>query len=93
MGYAHYALEIPNPQLQLKLSGNYLLKVYDGDNAETVLFQKSFAVVEPSPVGVRVSVRNLPLAGIDACSQQLDITVEHTAFPIGQPYTEVKVRV
>lgn len=93
VGYAHYALEIPNPQLQLKLSGNYLLKVYDGDNAETVLFQKSFAVVEPSPVGVRVSVRNLPLAGNDACSQQLDITVEHTAFPIGQPYTEVKVRV
>ncbi|MDR1022764.1 MAG: DUF5103 domain-containing protein [Prevotellaceae bacterium] len=93
VGYAHYTLEVPNPQMLLKLSGNYLLKVYDSDNPDEALFQKSFSVVERSAVGVQVGVRKLPLAGNDACSQQLAITVEHPSFPISQPYTEVKVRV
>jgi hypothetical protein len=93
VGYAHYTLEIPNPQMQLKLSGNYLVKVYDSDNPENAVLQKSFSVAEPSSVDVRVSVRKLPLAGNDACTQQLDLTVEHPSLPIGQPYTEVKVRV
>lgn len=93
VGYAHYTLEIPNSQTQLKLSGNYIVKVYDDADAENALLQKSFSVVEPSSVGARVSVRKVPLAGNDACSQQLDLTVEHPSLPISQPYTEVKVRV
>ncbi|MDR3366343.1 MAG: DUF5103 domain-containing protein, partial [Prevotellaceae bacterium] len=93
VGYSRYTLEIPNPQMQVKLSGSYLIKVYDGSNAEEALFQKSFSVVEASSVGVQVGVRKLPLAGNDACTQQLELTVEHPSFPINQPYTEVKVRV
>lgn len=93
VGYARYTLEIPNSQMQVKLSGNYLIKVYDSDNPEAVLLQKSFSAVEPSAIGVQVSVRMLPLAGNDACTQQLELAVEHASFPISQPYTEVKVRV
>ncbi|MDR1415820.1 MAG: DUF5103 domain-containing protein [Prevotellaceae bacterium] len=93
VGYTRYTLEIPNAQMQLKLSGNYLLKVYDSDKPDEALLQKSFSVVEPSAVGVRANVRKLPLAGNERCSQQLDVTVEHPSFPISQPYTEVKVRV
>jgi hypothetical protein len=93
VGYTRYTLEIPNPQAQVKLSGNYLVKVYNSDNTEDALFQKSFSVVEQSTVGVHVGVRRLPLAGNGACTQQLDLSVEHSSFPIRQPYTEVKVRV
>lgn len=93
VSYAHYTLEIPNPQLQVKLSGSYLIKVYDSDNPEEALLQRSFSVAEPSSVGVQVSVRSLPLAGNDPCTQQLNLTVEHPSLPIRQPYTEVKVRV
>jgi hypothetical protein len=91
--YTHYTLAVPNEQMQLKLSGNYLLKVYDSENTQEPVFQKSFSVAEPSPINVQTSVRTLPLAGNAPCSQQLNFSVEHPSFTIQQPYTELKVRV
>lgn len=93
VGYMHYTLEVPNQQMQVKLSGNYLLKVYDSDDMQQPVFQKSFSVVEPSPIGMRASVRTTEMAGSDRSSQQLEFSVEHPSFSIRQPYTELKVRV
>ena len=46
--YIHYQLIFPQPQLRPKLSGNYILKVYNYVNGDTtVLFTKRFFVVEP----------------------------------------------
>ncbi|MDR3329133.1 MAG: DUF5103 domain-containing protein [Prevotellaceae bacterium] len=93
VGYTHYALEVPNAQMQVKLSGSYLIKVYDGDNMDEPLLQRSFSVVEDAGIGAQVKVRTLPLAGNDECSQQLELLVEHPRQPIDQPYSELKVRV
>jgi len=93
VGYEHYRLEFPNSQMQVKLSGNYLLKVYESGNLNEVLFQRSFSVVERTSLNVRVSIRHTPLAGSEPCTQQLDFTVEHPSFSIQQPHTELKVRV
>ncbi len=93
VGYMHYRLEVPNSQIQLKLSGNYLLKVYDSDNLQQPVFQKSFSVTERSSIGVKSFVRTTQMAGSDACTQQLEFSVEHAGFPIQQAYNEVKVRV
>ena len=92
VAYAHYSLTIPNPQMQIKLSGNYLLKVFDSGSMQEPLFQKSFSVAEPSPINVRAHVRTRPLAGNAPCSQQLEFSVEHPSLNI-RPYTELKVRV
>ena len=37
--YIHYSLEIPNFNMQITKSGNYLLKVFDYDNEELVQMQ------------------------------------------------------
>jgi hypothetical protein len=92
VAYTNFSLTIPNQQMQLKLSGNYLLKVYDSNNLQELLFQKSFSVAEPSPVGVRAYVRTRQLAGSQPCSQQLEFSVQHPSLTI-HPYTEIKVRV
>lgn len=93
VGYMRYTLEVPNQQMHLKLSGNYLLKVYNSDDMQQPVFQRSFSVVEPSPIGVRAHVRTTEMAGSDACTQQVDFSVEHPSLHIQQPYTEVKVRI
>jgi len=92
VAYTHYSLTIPNQQMQIKLSGNYLLTVYDSENMQEPLFQKSFSVAEPSSINVRAYVRTRPLAGSESCSQQLEFSVEHPSLTI-RPYTELKVRV
>ncbi len=93
IGYTHYRLEIPNEQMQIKLSGNYLVKVYDSSNMQEPVFQKSFSVVERTSINVAAGVRHTPQAGSEPCAQQLEFTVEHPSFAIRLPYTELKLRV
>ncbi len=46
--YTHYTLEIPNQNVQLKVSGNYLLEIYYAD--DTLAFSRRFCVYEPNAV-------------------------------------------
>ncbi|MDR3297748.1 MAG: DUF5103 domain-containing protein [Prevotellaceae bacterium] len=91
--YQHYTLAIPNEQMQIKKSGCYLLKIFDDDKPGEVLLQKSFWVVERSSISAQASVRKLPLAGNPACTQQLELKVEHPSTSISRPYSELKLRV
>lgn len=51
--YSHYMLKIPNQQTQLKVSGNYLMKIYD-DYGE-LMFTRKFMIYEDlSNVGVSI---------------------------------------
>ena len=53
--YTHYRLQLPNPQCKFKMSGNYKLTVYDGNDEDNVAFVAYFMVVEPRMgVGLRV---------------------------------------
>jgi len=46
--YIHYRAIIPSPDMKIKYSGNYILKVYlDNDDDENVIFTKRFFVYEP----------------------------------------------
>ncbi len=55
--YIHYDLIFPTADMQIKLSGNYILKVYiDSPEDENVILTRRFFVVEPL---VRVDV-NIP---------------------------------
>ncbi len=45
--YVHYEIVIPDPALKIKLSGNYLLRVYDESDPDETLLQVRFSVVEP----------------------------------------------
>ncbi len=46
--YIHYVLHFPNTDVQPKLSGNYIIKVYLDDGGDTtVMFTRRFFVMEP----------------------------------------------
>ncbi len=49
--YIHYQAVIPNADMKIKYSGNYILKVYlDNDDDENVIFTKRFFVFEPKVI-------------------------------------------
>ena len=46
--YIHYNLVFPSPNMKIKLSGNYILKVYlDNTDDENIILTRRFFVVEP----------------------------------------------
>ena len=43
--YTHYALSFPNNDVQFRISGNYVIKVWEEDNRDTPVLIKRFFVV------------------------------------------------
>ena len=44
--YVHYSFTLPNENMQILRSGNYIVKVYEQDNPDEILFQTRFSVCE-----------------------------------------------
>ncbi len=90
VNYLHYELRIPNDDIRLKVSGNYLLKVYESDKSKPILTCR-FSLYENS-VEVPLRVRSAIQTG-ERCLQQLEFSVKHQALPVRDAYKELKVRV
>ncbi len=89
LNYTHYKLTLPNRDIRWRLSGNYLLEVYDDDSDELALTRR-FAVVER---GVKIGGEvTRVLSGRDVNSHhQLLFKINHKDFTIRNPQRELFV--
>lgn len=74
VNYVHYRLSVPNNDMRIKVSGNYLVQVYDEDNPDEVLLQARFMASE-NTVGVYQSVTTRTDIDYNASHQQLTVRV------------------
>ena len=81
VGFVAYSLILPSHNATLKLSGNYMIRVYDSET-RSLMFEKGFSIVEPL-TDVYASVKP-PVP--QACMQQLDIKVSHQRINVYDPY-------
>ncbi len=73
--YVNYNIEIPNPDMQPLVSGNYVLQVYPEGDPEQLLLQARFAVTENSmPTAGGMSPRTD--MGFNTEYQQLSIAID-----------------
>lgn len=90
--YVHYRIVIPNQQIRLKVSGNYLLRVYDEDNRDETILQARFSVCEATAgVGVKVDTRTD--VDYNKSHQQLEINVDTRRAGVFDPYRDLRVTV
>jgi len=88
--YTHYEFTIPNKVTQVKISGNYVLSVFDDD--DTVVFTRRFVLYESKvDVGVAV-VRSHDIAAIQE-KQSVDFVIHHPELHINNPKEEIKITV
>lgn len=73
--YTHYTLEIPNEACKLKLSGNYVLTIYDEEKNEKVL-ETRFMVTE-NAMGVSINATTNTDIDINKNHQQLSISLNY----------------
>ncbi|MDU1890852.1 MAG: DUF5103 domain-containing protein [Dysgonomonas sp.] len=88
--YTHFNLEIPNRDADLKLSGNYVVEVYEDGVPETTLLTACFSVIEPK-LSVAATVSSSTDIDVNKSHQQLSFTVHHQNLDIRDVSRELKV--
>lgn len=90
VSYVHYTLTLPNPRLQPRISGNYLLIVWS-DDPQRPDFTCRFMVFEPSTVGITAEVAQSDRIEDRFTHQQVNFRINLAGFPLMDPKREVKV--
>lgn len=88
--YSHYRLQIPNQQTRLKVTGNYMIKIFD-DYGE-LMFSRKFMIYEDlSNVGVAIK-RSRDVRFI-AQKQSVDIIINSPNMLINNPDRTIKTMI
>ena len=85
--YYNYQFALPNSDMELLVSGNYLLSVYEQDDPSAILFQTRFSVCEGT-VGVFPTVTSRTDVEFNNRFQQVSFDVRFKANQIKDPYSE-----
>lgn len=90
--YVHYRLLIPNPEMKIKLSGNYLLRVYDESSPADILLQQRFCIAEPL-MNASASVTSRTDIDFNRDHQQLLVRVDSKGLSVNNLMTDVIISV
>jgi hypothetical protein len=88
--YQHYELKLPNENIQLKLSGNYVVMVYEAGKEDQPLIMKRFTLVNRK-VEIEGRVKRPTLTRFQDEYQEVDFTILHPDYPIDNPHRTIKV--
>ncbi|MDD2635674.1 MAG: DUF5103 domain-containing protein [Bacteroidales bacterium] len=88
--YTHFSLEIPNRDIEPKLSGNYLLIIYSKEDTDRILCTKRFMIYEPL-VSVEGRVNEAPESDYRKKYQKVDFKIKHKSYNISNPHNNLKI--
>jgi len=87
--YTHYQFNLPNDDMYFKISGNYVVIIYEDNEKDKPLAQACFSVVEPK-VNIQAEVRGNTDIELSGRLQQLDFDVLLSGYYVRDPMTEIK---
>lgn len=88
--YTHFNLSIPNKDVKLKLSGNYVVEIFEEHEPDNVLLTACFMVLDPI-LSITASVSSNTDIDSNRHHQQLSFTLHHQSMNIRDPFSELMV--
>lgn len=88
--YTHYSFELPNNDMNFKISGNYIVNIYEDTNTDKPIARMCFSVVDPK-VEISGVVRGNTDTELSGALQQIDFDVLLNGYYVQNPPSDVKI--
>lgn len=86
--YYHYSVIFPNERVSLKISGNYIIKVYVPGEKDNPVLEQRFMLSEDA-VKTSINAHRPQMTQDNNTHQQIDFNVNHAGLPVNDPYRNV----
>jgi hypothetical protein len=83
--YKHYMTEVPSPDMEILVSGNYILRVYESSDPRHIIFTRKFCIAE-TEADIQATVKKP-----DHQNQELNIEIDPGKLGLVNPMQEIKV--
>jgi hypothetical protein len=90
--YTHYSFNLPNENMNFKISGNYVVLVYEDNKQDKPILQACFSIAEPR-VNITAAIRGNTDTELNGMFQQLDFDINLNGYKVSDINTELKVKV
>ena len=88
--YTHYKFQLPNNDMEFKVSGNYVVQIYEDNEVEKPIAQACFSIVE-TRISITGNVRGNTDTELSGRLQQLDFEVALNGYTVRDVNREIKV--
>ena len=92
MTYTHYEMSVPNDDCHFKISGNYLLRVYEDNDEEKPVLNACFSIVEPQ-IEIKAEASGRTDLSYQRDYQQVRVELLYPNYRINSPDQELFVMV
>jgi hypothetical protein len=90
--YTHFRLTLPNNDMRLTRSGNYLLVVFRDGDREEVVFSRRFLLSEAA-VTIDAQVNRPVMSSFRDCCHEIDLVIRHGGYRIDDPFNETTLSI
>ena len=90
INYTNYSLQIPNEDVTIKISGNYIISVFKNDETKQEVLRKRFYVIDHK-VTINAKVKQPAVYERRKNSHQINFTINTQSLKISDPYADINV--